>query len=198
MMQFSDYIFYFFSSILILASLKVITANNPVYSALSLVLAFFSAAGIWLLLHAEFLAIALVLVYVGAVMVLFLFVVMMLDINLESLKRGFWSYFPFAILIAGVFIVEIYLVVSDKFFLESQIESFGTSKSNTHSIGNILYTDYLLPFQIAAVILLVAIISAIALTMSGHKSHKAIDPKDQIKVKRNDRIRIVKMKSEKR
>jgi len=197
MMQFSDYIFYFFSSILILASLKVITANNPVYSALSLVLAFFSAAGIWLLLHAEFLAIALVF-YVGAVMVLFLFVVMMLDINLESLKKGFWSYFPFAILIAGVFIVEIYLVVSDKFFLESQIESFGTSKSNTHSIGNILYTDYLLPFQIAAVILLVAIISAIALTMFGHKSHKAIDPKDQIKVKRNDRIRIVKMKSEKR
>ena len=198
MMQFSDYIFYFFSSILILASLKVITANNPVYSALSLVLAFFSAAGIWLLLHAEFLAIALVLVYVGAVMVLFLFVVMMLDINLESLKKGFWSYFPFAILISGVFIVEIYLVVSDKFFLESQIESFGPSKSNTHSIGNILYTDYLLPFQIAAVILLVAIISAIALTMFGHKSHKAIDPKDQIKVKRNDRIRIVKMKSEKR
>jgi NADH-quinone oxidoreductase subunit J len=198
MMQFSDYIFYFFSSILILASLKVITANNPVYSALSLVLAFFSAAGIWLLLHAEFLAIALVLVYVGAVMVLFLFVVMMLDINLESLKKGFWGYFPFAILIAGVFIVEIYLVVSDKFFLESQIESFGPSKSNTHSIGNILYTDYLLPFQIAAVILLVAIISAIALTMFGHKSHKAIDPKDQIKVKRNDRIRIVKMKSEKR
>ena len=161
-------------------------------------LAFFSAAGIWLLLHAEFLAIALVLVYVGAVMVLFLFVVMMLDINLESLKKGFWSYFPFAILIAGVFIVEIYLVVSDKFFLESQIESFGTSKSNTHSIGNILYTDYLLPFQIAAVILLVAIISAIALTMFGHKSHKAIDPKDQIKVRRDDRIRIVKMKSEKR
>src|SRR6056300_1059116 len=186
MMQFSDYIFYFFSSILILASLKVITANNPVYSALSLVLAFFSAAGIWLLLHAEFLAIALLLV------------LMMLDINLESLKKGFWSYFPFAILIAGVFIVEIYLVVSDKFFLESPIESFGTSKSNTHSIGNILYTDYLLPFQIAAVILLVAIISAIALTMFGHKSHKAIDPKDQIKVKRNDRIRIVKMKSEKR
>ena len=115
-MFFTDYLFYLFSSILVLASLRVITANNPVYSALSLVLAFFSAAGIWLLLHAEFLAIALVLVYVGAVMVLFLFVVMMLDINIEALRQRFWSYFPVALLIALLFIFEIYLVVTDKFF----------------------------------------------------------------------------------
>lgn len=197
-MIFTDYLFYLFSSILVLASLRVITANNPVYSALSLVLAFFSAAGIWLLLHAEFLAIALVLVYVGAVMVLFLFVVMMLDINIEALRQKFWSYFPFALLIALLFIFEIYLVVTDKFFSSSDPVGIPLEKSNTHSIGSVLYTDYLLPFQVAAVILLVAIISAIVLTMYGKKSHKAIDPKDQIKVNRNDRVRVVKMKSEKK
>lgn len=197
-MIFTDYLFYLFSSILVLASLRVITANNPVYSALSLVLAFFSAAGIWLLLHAEFLAIALVLVYVGAVMVLFLFVVMMLDINIEALKQGFWSYFPVALLIALLFIFEIYLVVTDKFFSSLDPVGIPLEKSNTHSIGSVLYTDYLLPFQVAAVILLVAIISAIVLTMHGKKAHKAIDPKDQIKVNRNDRVRVVKMKSEKK
>jgi NADH-quinone oxidoreductase subunit J len=194
MMQFTDYLFYFFSSILVLSSLRVITANNPVYSALSLVLAFFSAAGIWLLLHAEFLAIALVLVYVGAVMVLFLFVVMMLDINTETLKKGFWNYLPIALIISGLFIFEIYLVVTDKFFYEAKALSEDAT-SNTELLGSVLYTDYLLPFQIAAVILLVAIVSAIALTMYGKKSHKGIDPKDQIRVDKKDRIRIVKMSS---
>jgi NADH-quinone oxidoreductase subunit J len=198
MMQFTDFIFYFFSTILVLSSLRVITSNNPVYSALSLVLAFFSASGIWLLLQAEFLAIALVLVYVGAVMVLFLFVVMMLDINTEALKKGFWNYLPLAILISGLFIFEIYLVVTDSFFYEAEVKSSILEKSNTHAIGSVLYTDYLLPFQIAAVILLVAIISAISLTMFGKKNHKAIDPKDQIKVESKDRVRIVKMKSEKK
>lgn len=194
MMQFTDYLFYFFSSILVLSSLRVITANNPVYSALSLVLAFFSAAGIWLLLHAEFLAIALVLVYVGAVMVLFLFVVMMLDINTETLKKGFWNYLPIALIISGLFIFEIYLVVTDKFFYEAKVLSEDAT-SNTELLGSVLYTDYLLPFQIAAIILLVAIVSAIALTMYGKKSHKGIDPKDQIRVDKKDRIRIVKMSS---
>jgi NADH-quinone oxidoreductase subunit J len=127
-------------------------------------------------------------------MVLFLFVVMMLDINTETLKKGFWNYLPIALIISGLFIFEIYLVVTDKFFYEAKVLSEDAT-SNTELLGSVLYTDYLLPFQIAAVILLVAIVSAIALTMYGKKSHKGIDPKDQIRVDKKDRIRIVKMSS---
>ncbi|MEK9770900.1 MAG: NADH-quinone oxidoreductase subunit J [Nitrosomonadales bacterium] len=196
-MNYMDYIFYLFSSLLIVSSFRVISSSNPVHSALSLVLAFFSASGLWLLLHAEFLAIALVLVYVGAVMVLFLFVVMMIDIDVKELKKGFWNYFPLAILVISIFIFEVYLVVSNKIFQLSKpiiIEEF----SNTENLGKVLYTKYLLPFEIAAVILLVAIISAIALTMQGKKRHKGIDPAIQVNVKKQDRVRIIKMKSEKK
>jgi NADH-quinone oxidoreductase subunit J len=195
-MNYIDYIFYLFSVLLILSSFRVISSSNPVHSALSLVLAFFSASGLWLLLHAEFLAIALVLVYVGAVMVLFLFVVMMIDIDLKELKKGFWNYFPIAILVISIFIFEVYLVASNKIF---QLTGFGAIEgSNTENLGKVLYSEYFLPFEIAAVILLVAIVSAIVLTLHGKKRHKGIDPAIQVKVKKQDRVRIVKMKSEKK
>jgi NADH-quinone oxidoreductase subunit J len=190
-----DIIFYLFASILILSSLKVITSRNPVYSALFLVLSFFSAGAIWLLLEAEFLAIALVLVYVGAVMVLFLFVVMMLDIDLKKLKEGFWDYMPVAGLVALIMFVEMIMVLNQDFFKTMQATP-NHSVSNTEALGQVLYTDYVLPFEVAAIILLVAIIAAILLTLRGTKTHKGIDPADQIKVRRDDRVRMVKMKSE--
>ncbi len=193
-MKFIDFIFYCFSFILLFSALRVITARNPIYSALFLVLAFFNAAGIWLLLQAEFLAIALVLVYVGAVMVLFLFVVMMLDINLDQLRKGFWEYLPIASFVAVIMFVEIILVLNHSYF-NTKAQFIASDVSNTELIGKVLYSDYVLPFEVASIILLVAIIAAIALTLRGKKTHKAIDPADQVSVQKKDRLRMVKMNS---
>ena len=198
-MIFQDYVFYFLAAILLLAGLRVITARNPVHAALFLVLAFFTAAGIWLLLEAEFLAIALVLVYVGAVMVLFLFVVMMLDINLDKLREGFWDYLPMAGFIGVLLAIEMVLVLGNKHFGVDRIVApapHPAGYSNTAELGRVLYTDYLLPFELASVVLLVAIIAAIALTLRDRKDSKSMNPADQVKVKRADRIRIVSMASE--
>ena len=193
-------LFYFFSAILVLAALRVITARNPVHAALSLVLAFFTAACLWMMLQAEFLAITLVLVYVGAVMVLFLFVVMMLDINIDQLREGFWKYFPLGATVAVLMVIEMGLVVAQRRFgLENMPAP--TSKaadfSNTAELGRLLYTEYVYPFELASIILLVAIVAAIALTLRRRKETKYQNPAEQIRVKRADRIRIVKMASEK-
>lgn len=196
-MSAQDTIFYFFSAILILSALGVITFRNPVYAALLLVLAFFSAAGIWLLLEAEFLAIALVLVYVGAVMVLFLFVVMMLDINLDKLREGFWKWFPFGALIAVVIAVEIGLVMmGDQFKQIIPLQPKASDYSNTKELGRLIYTEYVYVFELAAVVLLVAMVAAIALTLRHRTDKKSPNPSSQVKVKRNDRIRMVSMAPE--
>ena len=198
-MIFQDIVFYFLAAILLLAGLRVITARNTVHAALYLVLAFFTAAGIWLLLEAEFLAIALVLVYVGAVMVLFLFVVMMLDINLDRLREGFWRYLPVAGLIGVMMAAEMVMILGVKNFGLGRVAPpapHAADYSNTAELGRLLYTDYLLPFELAAVVLLVAIVSAIALTLRERKDSKFIDPAEQVKVKRNDRLRIIKMDAE--
>ncbi|CAN4271424.1 NuoJ NADH,ubiquinone oxidoreductase subunit 6 (chain J) [Methylophilaceae bacterium] len=195
-LHFQDLVFYALALILLYAALSVITTRNPVYAALFLVLAFFTAAGIWLLLEAEFLAITLVLVYVGAVMVLFLFVVMMLDINLDRLREGFWQALPVALPVGGLMAVEMVMIVG--------VNNFGADKvlapaakpadySNTAALGRVLYTDYLLAFELAAVVLLVAIVAAIALTLRSRKESKPTDANKQVMVKKADRLRIVKM-----
>ena len=201
-MTFIDLNFYFFSGLLIVAALGVITARNPVHSALLLVLSFFSCAAIWLLLEAEFLAIVLVLVYVGAVMVLFLFVVMMLDINIEQMRKGFVRYLPVGALIALVLAGQMIWVVGsvgpDAFGGEAlnQAVRHTADYSNTKELGRVLYTEYVLPFEVASVILLVAIIAAISLTLRRRPQTKYQTPGKQVKVKRNDRLRIVKMDAE--
>jgi NADH-quinone oxidoreductase subunit J len=194
-------VFYLFAAILLIAALRVITARNPVHAALFLVLAFFTAAAIWMLLRAEFLAIVLVLVYVGAVMVLFLFVVMMLDINLDRLREGFWSYLPLGAAVGVIMVVEMVLVLSGKYFGAEQLPSPadpGPAYSNTKQLGRLLYTDYVYPFEIAAVILLVAIVAAIALTIRRRKDTKSQDPAQQVTIKRADRVRLISMPSEKK
>ena len=197
-MNFETLIFYFFSAILLFAGARVITARNPVHAALFLVLAFFTAAGLWLMLEAEFLAITLVLVYVGAVMVLFLFVVMMLDINLDKLREGFWDYLPMAAVVAVLLVIEMTLILGGRYFSLSAINNpvpHTADYSNTKEIGRLLYTDYVYAFELAAVILLVAIVAAIALTLRRRKDSKYINPAEQVKVKRSDRLRIIKMDS---
>jgi NADH-quinone oxidoreductase subunit J len=201
MMNFHDLVFYFLSAILLVAGLRVITARNPVHAALYLVLAFFTAAGIWILLEAEFLAIALVLVYVGAVMVLFLFVVMMLDINLDKLREGFWDYFPLAAFVGVLMALEMTMVLGAKHFGPERVAAptpHGADYSNTAELGRLLYTEYVYPFELAAVVLLVAIVAAIALTLRRRKDSKYIDPAEQVRVKRNDRLKIISMPAEKR
>ncbi|MHB1678318.1 MAG: NADH-quinone oxidoreductase subunit J [Sulfuriferula sp.] len=198
-MSFVTAVFYFFSAILIFAAFRVITTRNPVHAALFLVLAFFSASGLWLTLEAEFLAIALVLVYVGAVMVLFLFVVMMLDINLDRLREGFWDYLPLAGFVATMLAIEMTLVLGSRSFGLSMIPApivHPAGYSNTKELGSLLYTDYVYPFELAAVILLVAIVAAITLTMRRRKNSKYQDPAEQVKVKRADRVRMVEMASD--
>jgi len=194
-------LFWVFASILVIAAVCVITARNPVQSALFLVLAFFTAAALWMLLRAEFLAITLVLVYVGAVMVLFLFVVMMLDINLDRMREGFWSYLPLGATIAALMIVEMALVLGGKYFglqaLPGPADP-GPGYSNTKELGRLLYTDYAYPFELAAVLLLVAIIVAIALTLRKRKDTKYQDPVKQVAVKRSERVRLVSMPAEKK
>lgn len=194
-------IFYVFAALLVFAGLRVITARNPVHAALFLVLAFFTAAEIWLLLRAEFLAIALVLVYVGAVMVLFLFVVMMLDINLDRLREGFWRYLPLGATVGVLIVFEMALVVGAKYYWSGAMPmppDPGPDYSNTKALGRLLYTDYVYPFELAAVILLVAIVAAIALTMRRRKDTKFQDPARQVMVKRQDRVRLVSMPAEKK
>jgi NADH-quinone oxidoreductase subunit J len=193
-MEFTTALFYVFATVMVLSGLRVITAKNPVYAALFLVLAFFNAAGIWLLLKAEFLAIVLVLVYVGAVMVLFLFVVMMLDINVDRMREGFWGYLPMALLIGAVVVIEMALVLWNGYGNFAQTpEAAALNIGGTKELGRLIYTKYIYGFEIAAVILLVAIIAAVALTLRKRKDSKAIDPGAAVRVKRNDRLRIVKM-----
>lgn len=191
-------IFYFFAILLVFAASMVITVKNPVHAALFLVLAFFSSAAIWLLLEAEFLAIALVLVYVGAVMVLFLFVVMMLDVNLAELREGFTKYLPVGGLVALLMMVAMSWVVGSRYF-KREVSPHPADYSNTRELGKVLYTDYIYPFEIAAIILLVAIVAAIALTMRERRPLlKTQKPESQVTVHRQDRIRLVKMAAEKK
>ena len=193
-------LFYCFSAVLIFAATMVIIVRNPVRAALFLVLAFFTSAGIWLLLEAEFLALTLVLVYVGAVMVLFLFVVMMLDINLSSLQEGFTRYLPLGILVAALITVEMLAVLGASHFGLDIVPAPAPQPedySNTKAIGLLLYTTYVYPFEIASVILTVAIIAAITLTLRDTKSRKAQVVSEQVKVRAQDRVRVVKMDSSK-
>jgi NADH-quinone oxidoreductase subunit J len=228
MMDVQSALFYAFSAVLLFAALRVITARNPVHAALYLVLAFFQASGVWMLLQAEFLSITLVLVYVGAVMVLFLFVVMMLDINLDSLRQGFWKHFPLAATVGAVIALELAAVLLGGFRISqprvsalpsvvmptavnAPLDAASSSVvaaaepvaqvghvvvaqiSNTKALGILLYTEYLYPVQVAALILLVALIAAIALTLRARKDTKSQDPGQQVRVKARDRVSLVKM-----
>jgi len=193
--MFEATVFYVFAAVLLASGLLVITSRNPVHSALFLVLAFFTAAGIWLLLRAEFLALALVVVYVGAVMVLFLFVVMMLDINLDRLRQGFWRNLPLG-LVVGVLMAAEMVALLAKSALGGGAGQPAADYSNTRALGEVLYTDYVYAFEIAAVILLVAIIAAIALTLRSRKETKYQDPSRQLSAHPAGRLRIVKMASE--
>ena len=200
-MSFQAVVFYVLSAILLFSGVRVITAKNPVHAALFLVLAFFTASAHWLLLQSEFLAIALVLVYVGAVMVLFLFVVMMLDIDFERLREGFWRNLPLAGTVAAIMGGEMTLIlVSPDVGLSNFKEpaALAADYSNVKDLGRQIYTTYLYPFELAAVLLLLAIVAAIALTMRKRKDNKWVDPAEQVKVRRNDRIRMVKMAAEPR
>ena len=195
-MELTTAIFYAFALVLVLSALKVITAKNPVHSALFLVLSFFTAAAIWLLLKAEFLAILLVLVYVGAVMVLFLFVVMMIDIDIEHLRRDFWTYVPMASIVGALIIAEMAIVLVRNFIgttAPANDPSNQAGYSNTHALGQLIYTDYIYAFEVAGVILLVAIIAAVALTLRRRKDVKAQDVSAQLRTRRDDRVRMVKM-----
>lgn len=183
--------FYLFSLVLLFAAFRVITARNPVHAVLYLMLAFSQAAAVWLILKAEFLAITLVLVYLGAVMVLFLFIVMMLDINVEGIRRGFWKHFPLAATVGVIIALEMAVVLLGDF-------PWATPRApapleNTRALGVLLYTQYLYPLEIAATILLVAIVAAIALTLRERKDSKFIDPSEQIRVKARDRLEVRKM-----
>ena len=191
-------LFYAFAAVLLFAAFRVITARNPVHAALFLVLAFFQASALWLMLKAEFLAITLVLVYVGAVMVLFLFVVMMLDINIDSMRKGFWKHFPLATVMGAVIALEMAAVLMGGFRVTAPPAAAAASQaaadySNTKELGKVLYSQYLLPLQAAAALLLVAIIAAIALTLRERKDSKAIDASEQVRVKRGDRVQLLKI-----
>jgi len=200
-MSFQTFVFYAFSAILVFAGLRVITTRNPVHAALWLVLSFFSAAGVWLLLQAEFLAIALVLVYVGAVMVLFLFVVMMLDVNFDKMRERFKSYIPVAATVGILVLVEMALVLVGGYLGGERTvapPAAAAGYSNTRALGLQIYTDYAYPFEIAAMILLVAIIAAIALTHRRRRETKYQNPTEQVRVHRNDRLRVLNIPAEKR
>lgn len=197
--MFVQFLFYAFSAVLIAAAIGVIVARNPVYSALSLVLAFFTSAALWLLIEAEFLAIVLVLVYVGAVMVLFLFVVMMLDVNFEKLRAGFRKHLPVAGIVGVLMALEMILVVGAREFGRREVAPPGpppADYSNTKELGRVLYTDYVFAFELAAVLLLVAIVAAIALTLRKRKETRYQEPAEQVAVTKEDRLRIVRMKAE--
>ncbi|RCX09537.1 NADH-quinone oxidoreductase subunit J [Extensimonas vulgaris] len=196
--------FYFFSIVLLFAAFRVVTARNPVHAVLYLILAFAQAAGLWMLLKAEFLAIALVLVYLGAVMVLFLFVVMMLDMHVDTARKGFWNHFPLAVTIGALIALEMAAVLMGGFrgveepkttsVVMNSAEST-VQASNVKALGKLLYTEYLYPIEIAAIILLVAMIAAIALTLRRRKDSKMIDPSKQVHVRAADRLTVLKITS---
>ena len=191
-------LFYLFATILVLSALRVVTAKNPVHAALFLVLAFFTGAMLWMLIKAEFLAVSLVLIYIGAVMVLFLFVVMMLDINFESLRKGFWRFFPVAGVVAAVMLSEMLLVLTHRFaeIPGAQLIEPAAGFNSAKALGRLIYTDYFLPFQLAAVLLLVGMIAAITLTLRKRKNTRYQNPGQQVAVKAADRIRVVRMPAE--
>ncbi len=200
-MGIEQFIFYVFAAVLVFAAAMVITVRNPVHAALFLVLAFFTSAIIWMLAEAEFLAITLILVYVGAVMVLFLFVVMMLDVNVTPMREGFIRYLPVGALVALIMLVEMGMVIGrDKLGLADvpAPEALPQGFSNTYALGRVMYTEYVYPFEIASVVLLVAIIAAISLTLRRRPETKSQNPSRQVAVKREDRVRLVKMKAEER
>jgi len=194
-------LFYVFSAILLFAAFRVITARNPVHAALYLVLSFFQAAMIWMLLKAEFLAITLVLVYVGAVMVLFLFVVMMMDISGDNIRQGFWKHFPLAAVVGVLIVLEMAAVLMGGFRVSEEIRPvapLGQAAAdipNTRALGKMLYTEYVYPLEIAAAILLVAMIAAIALTLRQRKDSKFVSPSDQVRVRAKDRMTVVTMRA---
>ncbi len=194
-MSFEQILFYVFSAVLIFSALRVITARQPVHAVMFLVLAFVNSAAIWMLLEAEFLAIALVLVYVGAVMVLFLFVVMMLDLNTEPMRAAFTRYLPLGLVVAVTMVVEMALVLSRQYYTDGTLTPVrhAADYSNTRELGSVLYTEYFYSFELAAVILVVAIVAAIALTMRRRSDTRYQNPSQQVVVQRNDRVRLVKM-----
>jgi NADH-quinone oxidoreductase subunit J len=196
-MTFHTFLFYTFAAVLLISGLRVITAKNPVHAALFLVLAFVTAAGLWILLYAEFLALTLILVYVGAVMVLFLFVVMMLDINFDKLREGFWKHLPVAATVAVLMLAQMTLLLWAKLGMKVVSPGAPAAASNTRELGMVLYTKYLLPFELAAVVLLIAMIAAIALTHRARRGVKAQDIGAQVRVKGADRLKILKMDAEK-
>lgn len=199
-MTFQLFLFYMFSAVLVFAASRVITVRNPVHASLFLVLAFFNCAGIWMLLEAEFLSIILVLVYVGAVMVLFLFVVMMLDVNVDPVKEGFVRYLPVGLLVGAIMLVEMVFLITQRYFVASDFPVPAAAESgysNTQELGRLLYSEYLFQFEVAAVILLVAIIAAIALTMRRRPNTKYQRPSEQISATKAGRLRVVSMQSEK-
>ncbi|MBU6492569.1 MAG: NADH-quinone oxidoreductase subunit J [Burkholderiales bacterium] len=199
-MEFTTFLFYVFALILVISALKVVTARNPVQSALFLVLSFFNAAAIWMLLQAEFLSIMLVVVYVGAVMVLFLFVVMMIDINIDALRRDFRRFVPMASLVGAIIIVESALVLMRGYGATHAPVHAAANPDvpNTQALGRLLYTNYIFAFEVAGLVLLVAIVAALALTMRSRKDHKQTEPSRQVKVRRQDRVRLVSMPAEAR
>ncbi len=189
-------LFYLFATVTVFAALRVITSRNPLHAVLFLVLAFVSSAGIWMLLEAEFLALTLVLVYVGAVMVLFLFVVMMLDINIEQLRLGFWRWFPVGLLLAGLIGVQmVWVLGASEISAGTSAVKHAADYSNTKELGRLIYTDYVYAFELAAVLLLIAMVAAIALTLRRRRDAKRQDISKQIKVRKQDRVRIVSIPS---
>ena len=197
-MDFQTFVFFFLAAILIFASLRVITARNPVHAVLHLILAFFTCGGIWALLQAEFLAIAIILVYAGAVMVLFLFVVMMLVINIDRIRQGFWNYLPLGAVLGLLMVLEMGLVLGSKYFqvpaADAQVPA---GVSNTKEIGALMFSEYVYPFELASLVLLVGMIAAIVLTYRGPKKSKNTNPNQQVFVKAKDRIRVLQMPVEK-
>jgi NADH-quinone oxidoreductase subunit J len=197
-MDMSLAIFYVFAVVLVFAAFRVITAKNPVHAVLYLVLSFFNSAVLWMLMKAEFLAVSLIVIYVGAVMVLFLFVVMMLDINFEALRKSFWKFLPVAGTVAAIMLAEMVMILTHRYAKidASRVVEPSFNTASAEVLGKLIYTQYFLPFQLAAVLLLVGMVAAIALTLRKRKNTKYINPGDQIRIKREDRVRMVKMKSE--
>ncbi len=194
--MFETVLFYAFAAVLLLSAVAIITARNPVHAVLCMVLCFFTTAGLWLLLRAEFLALVLVLVYAGAVMVLFMFVVMMLDVNIERLREGIWKNLPLALVVGGIMVAEMVAILARRYFAPAPVHDAGPSYSNIKELGAVLYTDYAFAFEIAAVILLVAIIAAISLALRRRKAVRRQDPAAQVRVRRAERVRLVSMPAE--